>query len=199
MAKPIIVRHGGHESHFALTRLDRAKLYGRRQRQPLDPEGRRCTRVELTQDGSLMVRSGMTAQAYFDEKNTWIPSSALVGIDAEGNVVDKQPSTLGVPQDLESIEPQELLEFALRTVYSLDPLDLNDALQKELEGGALFKFRFNYRADYHAETAVLLANDSGFFALIGDPIKLPWLSLDQAPQINLDDEDEDDELDFEMF
>ena len=87
MAKPIIVSFGGVQSNFDHEKLDRAKLYGRRQRQVLDPEGQRCEKAELTRDGTLLVRSGMTAQGYFDEAGTWIPNGKLVGLDADGSVM----------------------------------------------------------------------------------------------------------------
>ena len=86
MAKPIIVTLGGVESRFDHEKLDRAKLYGKRQRQVLDPGGQRCEKAELTRDGTLLVRSGMTAQGYFDEGGAWIPNRDLVGLDRGGDL-----------------------------------------------------------------------------------------------------------------
>lgn len=201
MAKSIVVSLGGVESSFGLEKLDRTKLYGRRERRPLDPEGRRCERAEITRDGSLLVRSGMTAQGYFDEGGAWIPNRDLVGLDRDGNVLPQVPSTLGVVQALEGpIAPEEVLDLAVRTVYVLEPDGLDPALEQQLRAGAAFRFAFNYRADYQAETAVLVANDSGVFALVGRPITPPWASLELpvAPP-SFDTDDDDDELDFEMF
>lgn len=200
MAKSIVVSFAGTVSSFGLDKLDRAKLYGRRERRPLDPEGRRCERAELTRDGALLVRSGMTAQGYFDDAGTWIPNRDLVGLDRDGAPLPQQPSTLGVAQALEGpVPPEAVLDLAVRTVYVLDPEQLDPALAEALRGGAAFRFAFNYRADYQAETAVLVANETGYFALVGRPIAPAWASLELVAAPSFDGTDDDDELDFEMF
>lgn len=200
VAKSIVVTLGGVESSFGLEKLDRAKLYGRRERRPLDPEGRRCERAELTRDGALLVRAGMTAQGYFDEAGAWIPNRDLVGLDREGKPLPQVPSTLGVAQPLEGpIAPESVLDLAVRTVYVLDPEQLDPALAEQLKGGAAFRFAFNYRADYQAETGILVANDTGFFALVGRVTTPTWASLELPAPASFDAAEDDDELDFEMF
>jgi hypothetical protein len=200
MAKPIIVSFGGVESRFDHEKLDRTKLYGRRQRQVLDPEGQRCERAELTRDGTLLVRSGMTAQGYFDDGGAWVPNNKLVGLDAEGKPVPLQPSTLGEPQKLSGPVPAtEVLDLALRSVYALNPEGLDPKLEAELKAGKIYKFTFNYRADYTAEVAFLVGNASGYFALVGEPSETDWLELQTVAAEVADDADDEGELDFEMF
>ncbi len=200
MAKPIIVSLGGVQSRFDHEKLDRAKLYGRRQRQVLDPGGQRCERAELTRDGTLLVRSGMTAQGYFDEQGTWIPSSKLVGLDADGNPVKEVPSTLGEPQTLSGpVDPTEVLDLAVRSVYVLSPEGLDPKLEAELKAGKVYKFTFCYRGGYAAETAFLVGNGTGFFALVGVPSQTEWIELQTVITETADDADDDEELDFEMF
>ncbi|MCR9161622.1 MAG: hypothetical protein NXI35_13115 [bacterium] len=198
MARTIVVSLDGNESTFAFSRLDRKKLYPTKKRIPLDADGEPCQRASLTEDGSMLVTSGMTGQAYFDAGGRWVQSSELVGLDSEGNPVDKQPSTLGVAQALTEVEPDALLDAATTSVYALDPDELDGELQRRLDEGAIFRFAFNVRADYHLETAYLLANDSGTFVLLGDTYDVPWCTID-APVVTDDDDDDDDELDFEMF
>ena len=49
------------------------------------------------------------------------------------------------------------------------------------------------------ETAILVGNEQGIFAVIGDTMQVPWCELEK-PAMELDDEEsDDDELDFEMF
>lgn len=202
MAKPIVLTYQGKESSFAHTKLDRTKLYGKRQRVPLDQTGERCERAELTRDGSLVIRSKMTAQGYFDEQDCWVPNARLVGLDAEGQVVEKVGSTLGVAQALEGpVDPAQVLELGLRSVYQLDPDAVEAELSDALDRGEIFRFRFNYRADYNAETAFLLANDNGVFALIGNPTQSEWCEFEAVAPVAFDeaDDEEDDDLDFEMF
>jgi hypothetical protein len=199
MAKPIVLNWKGVQSSFALEKLDRSKLYGRRQRQVLDPDDKRCERAELTRDGALLVRSGMTAQAYFDEEGHWVPNRDLVGLDPDGNPVELAPSTLGVEQPLEGpVSPNEVLDLCTRSVYVLSPDGLDPELEKRLLAGEVFRFPFNYRNDYNTETAYLVANGSGFFALVGNPAASEWCELQTVAQETFEDA-ADDELDFEMF
>lgn len=201
MAKPIVVTLGGVESRFDHEKLDRSKLYGRRQRQVLDPGGKRCERAELTRDGTLLIRSGMTAQGYFDEVGTWIPNSKLVGLDADGKPVKQVPSTLGEAQKLAGpVGPEELLDLSVRAVYVLAAEQLDPKLEAELKAGKVYKFPFNYRPDYESETAFLVGNPSGYFALVGTPAETVWCELQTVAVAEAaEDASDDDELDFEMF
>lgn len=200
MARTIVVTLDGSTSSFGFSRLDRKKLYATRKRIPLDADGEACKRATLTEDGSMLVTSGMTAQGYFDATGRWVQSSELVGLDSQGNPVEKHPSTLGAAQTLTEVEPDALLNAAVTTVYMLDADEVDDALQARLDAGSVFQFAFNMRADYHVETAYLVSNDHGTFALLGDRFETPWCTLEQ-PGLPIDDDDEldDDELDFEMF
>lgn len=200
MAKPIIVSLGGVESRFDHEKLDRAKLYGKRQRQVLDPGGQRCERAELTRDGTLLVRSGMTAQGYFDEEGSWVPSSKLVGLGPDGQPLPPVASTLGESQKLTGPVPAtDVLDLSVRSVYALNPEGLDPKLEAELKAGKIYKFTLCYRGGYQAETAFLVGNASGYFALVGSPSQTEWLELQTVATETVDDADDGDELDFEMF
>lgn len=200
MARSIIVSHEGKPSTFGYSRVTRKQLYGARKRMPLDAQGNPCQRAELSDDGSMLIVSGMTGQGYFDEGGRWVTNEELVGLDAAGQPVALQPSTLDTPQPLHEVEPEALLESTASTVYALDPEQLDPALQQALAAGKLFRFDFNARADYHMDTAFLLANEHGTFAIVGNRLQIPWSELEK-PDVDVDDGDDsgDDELDFEMF
>ncbi len=199
MAKPIIVRLGGADSVFQHARVDRAMLYGKRLRVPLDPDGQPCTRASLTTEGDLLLRAGMTNQGYFNAEGHQVPTSELVGLDDDDQELPRTPGTLGEPQELTPADPRELLEMRVRTVYALEAEHLDSELARGLEAGDLFRFRFSYRADWRSEEAFLVQNDHGVFALIGATAAPVWSELAQTSSPQLEDDDEDDELDFEMF
>lgn len=200
MAKPIIVTWGGVQSTFDHEKLDRAKLYGKRQRQILDPSDQRCERAELSRDGTLLIRSGMTAQGYFDEGGVWIPSGKLIGLDAEGKPLTHVASTLGEAQKLEGpIDPGEVFDLAVRSVYVLNAAGLDPKLEAQLKAGKVFRFSFSYRGGYDKEVAYLVGNTSGYFALVGSPAQSEWCELQTVVADDGAADEGDDELDFEMF
>ena len=199
MAKPIVVRFKGEESRFDFSKLERKKLYGSRRRVNLDGNGEPCARAKLTEDGRFLLRSGMTSRGYFTDAGKWIPNKELQGIAEGGGVVEKVAGTLGVAQTLEGCEPQELLDHRLTAVYMLEAQDLDAKLEKALADGSIFRFPFNYRPDFRAETGFLLQNDEGVFALVGVRAESEWVENTSAPPLIEEEIDEDDELDFEMF
>lgn len=199
MAKGIVVTYAGAETSFAIEKLERAKLYGYRRRIAIDADGRPCTRAALTEDGQVLLRSGMTAQGYFDTDGRQVEASALTAIDAAGNALSLSPSTLGVAQALEGpVDPREVLDLAISSVYRLVPEGIALGLAEELSAGHVFRAPFNYRPDYQSEIAYLVQNDTGIFALVGVPAPPPWLSPDAPPPAD-DTAADDADLDFEMF
>lgn len=199
MAKGIVVTYAGVETSFAIEKLERAKLYGYRRRIAVDAEGRPCTRAALTEDGQVLLRSGMTAQGYFAPDGRQVETSALMAIDAAGNALSLSPSTLGVAQELEGpVDPREVLDLAISSVYRLVPEGIALGLAEQLSAGQVFRVPFNYRPDYQSEIAYLVQNDAGTFALVGVPAPPPWLSSDAPPPAD-DTAADDAELDFEMF
>lgn len=200
MARNIVVALDGEESSFDFKPIDRAALYGKRRRVALDRDGEACTRASLTEDGSILIKSGMTGQAYFDEAGQAYKLADLVAYGPDGKELTKVSSTLGVSQPLRGpIDPSELLDTRIGTVYSLNSEVLSPALESKLKAGEVFAFPFNYREDYSAEHAFLLSNDNGLFALVGVPVEHEWASLEVLAELPAVDDESDDELDFEMF
>ena len=199
MARTIAVSWDGQPSTFGFASVDRSALYGRRRRVPLDDHGNPCTRASILDDGSLLLRSGMTGQGYFLDDGTMVKQADLEGFDSDGTPVAKVPSTLGVPQPLEGpVDPSDVLNLRVETVYALEPEEITDNLRARLEAGDVYRFAFNYRDDYRAETGMLLANENGIFALIGVPVHYEWVSLAVTVDLPAFDDDSDDDLDFEF-
>lgn len=200
MARSIVVSFQGAESSFAFKSVDRASVYGKRRRVALDQNGNPCTRASLLDDGSLILRSGMTGQGYFLPDGSFLKQTELEGYGSDGEALAKAPSTLGVPQELEGpIAPQEVLDLRIETIYALDPDSLDEALKSDLEGGNMFRFAFNFREDYRAEIAVLLSNDNGMFALVGQPVTYEWSRLEAVTELpSVDFDSDDDDLDFDF-
>ena len=202
MAKPIVVVLEKSESTFSFVKLDRAKLYGTRRRIVLGPDDETCQRAQLTEDGSLLLRSGMTSQGYFDDSGNLISQSDFVGISSDGSIVERQPSTLGVAQELAGpVDEKEVLNLELTTVYHATVEEIDPSLEKKLKKGEVFRFPLNYYADFQTETAYLLRNDDGYFVLVGVPTEPNWSEPQAVPSevFESDTLEGEDDLDFEMF
>ena len=92
-----------------------------------------------------------------------------------------------------------VVNLTVRREYHL-PEGLDPKLEAELKAGKAYKFTFCYRGGYEAETAYLVGNATGFFALVGTPASSEWCELQTVASDALADaDDDDDELDFEMF
>jgi hypothetical protein len=200
MASNLVLLLDGEESEFGLKRLNREDIYGKRKRVALDADGELCGKASLLDDGSLLLKSGMTAQGYFTPDGRSYKQTELVAFDSEGKPLEKVPSTLGVAQDLSGPLPAEaVLDLRVDSIYQLETEQLGDKLAKSLAAGEIYGFSFNYREDYSAESGVLLSNENGFFALIGKPVEWEWSSLTTVADLPASDVDADEELDFEMF
>lgn len=200
MAKPLMVTLGQETFSFGLSEVERSDLYGSRKRVPVDGASRPCTRAALSQDGRVLVASGMSGQGYFDDDGRFIPRASLLGLAADGSVVAPQPSTLGVAQELRGpVGPAAVLDLELLSVYLLQPEQAQGTLQERLMAGDIFECDFNYAASLEVERAFLLANDQGLFALVGKPAPVGWVQEGATFAPPLDDSPADDELDFEML
>ena len=200
MVSTINVALDGAEAVFTFKPVDRTALYGKRRRIALDESGQPCSRASLLNDGSMLLRSGMTAQGYFLPDGTWVPQGDLEGINVDGSTAERAPSTLGETQPLSPASAEDVLDLHIQTVYALEPESIPDVLTQALSAGSLFSFVFNYRPDYRPETGILLANDDGYWALIGNTALGEWQELTTVTAVTEASEDAgDDDLDFEMF
>ena len=199
MAKPVVVTHLGATSSFQLSKLERRKLYGARRRIPVDTAGEPCTRAALTDDGAVLITAGMTAQGWFDPDGRQVETKEIGAQDSDGVPLAPVPSTLGEPVDLQGPLPAtDLLDLAITSVYCLEPESIDEGLAASLQAGQLWRFPFNYRADFRSETGFLVANEHGIFLMVGVPIELRFLEPNAPPPPD-DEEAADDDLDFEML
>jgi len=202
MGRGIVVNLGGEVSEFDLTKIEREKLYGRKLRVVVDDQGRACQPALLTRDGSAVMPPGCVASLYLDDGFDVIERSELKAVGADGAPLAPVPSTLGVAQELEGpIDSAQVLDHTIASVYLLAGVQLGAALKAALEAGKIFKARFNYREDYAAQTAFLLQNECGIFALIGEPTRFEFLRRDApgAPATAESDEGLENDLDFNMM
>lgn len=198
----IVLRYGEEESRFDFSKVDRSKLYGRRERVILDENGDRCVAAFLTADGAALVPPGGTAHIYVDEHFDTVERSALRAVDELGNELPITPSTLGEPQPLEPVSAARFLDHVVQSVYELSPTTLGDALKKALADGELFESVYNYREGYDPDTLFLIETGEGIFGLVAKPTGFEFLEREPPPAEEGEAEEADeleDDLDFSMM
>jgi hypothetical protein len=200
MAKTINISYKGESAVFGYKPIDRGVLYGKRRRVPFDADGNECAKASLLEDGSLLIKSGMTAQGYFTPDKVWVAQGDLEAINPDGTTPELFPATIGEVVEATQLSPVEALNLRFGTTYALEPEVLSEGIKKELDSGVVLTFPFNPRADYEVETGVLVGNENGYFALIGQKNQYEFVGL--ASVVSVAEEansDTSDDLDFEMF
>jgi hypothetical protein len=200
MAKTINISYKGESAVFGYKPIDRGVLYGKRRRVPFDADGNECAKASLLEDGSLLIKSGMTAQGYFTPDKVWVAQGDLEAINPDGTTPELFPATIGEVVEATQFSPVEALNLRFGTTYALEPEVLSEGIKKELDSGVVLTFPFNPRADYEVETGVLVGNENGYFALIGQKNQYEFVGL--ASVVSVAEEansDTSDDLDFEMF
>jgi hypothetical protein len=200
MAKGMVLNFAGEVSELGLTRVDREKLYGKKVRAVVDEAGKPAQAAYLSTDGSALLPPSCISLLSVDEHFDAVERSSLKAVDTAGAPLPLVPSTLGVEQPLKGPVPaQRVLEHQITTTYQLMPDKLGPNLLAALDRGEIYEARFNWREDWADAACFVLKNETGFFALIGDPTGFEYLQRDAAPAPATQDDAADEELDFNMM
>ena len=182
------------------TKLDRKKIYGWTKTEVFDDQDRPCSLATIA-DEQYVLPSGSIAMASFNDRGEYISKSSLIGVDKEGNKVEKVPSIFDIPATLKSVDLDEYLSLNVKSVYQLSLSDGKEDLIEMLGRGEIFHFMFNYRSDYEADDAYLISNEDAVFAVVGRKTNLEYIGLDnkeeelpEEPEIG-----EEDDFDFGML
>jgi hypothetical protein len=200
MARALVLKLGDEESRFGILKVDREKLYGKKERVVVDEENRPCAPAWLTADGSALVPLGGTAHVWIDERWTAFETDQRKAVDAEGQALPEVASTLDVAQLAEPVAPERLLEHVTHTVYELDVESLGATLKDALDRGLILECPFSYRGGHDHDRAFVVQNDQGIFALVGSPTGFQPLSREVLPEQADGENDElEGDLDFSML
>lgn len=203
MARSIVVRVQDEESTFGFVKVEREKLYGKKQRVVVDERERDCATAWLTADGTALVPTGGTAHVWVDERWDAVEQDARIAVDESGRALETKPSTLGVAQEGTVVSAQRVLDHVITSVYQLAPEALGPQLDAALVDGAIVELPFRYRDGLDDDAMFVLRNDDGVFALVGRHAGFELLAREELPvgiEMGGDDGDElSDDLDFSMM
>lgn len=203
MARAIVIRFEGEESAFGFAKVEREKLYGKKQRVVVDESGRSCAAAWLTADGTALVPNGGTAHVWVDERWDAAEPDDRIAVDEAGRALEMRPSTLGVAQEGRIVDARRVLDSLVSAVYELTPELLGAGLEAELAQGRIVELPFRYRDGLEEDALFVLKNDEGLFALVARDAELDFLERETLPAALEPGGDEGDELsgdlDFSMM
>ena len=181
-------------------KVDRKKIYGWSSIEVFDQNGSKCTLAGLA-EGQYVMPSGSSALVSLNAKGEAVSKSTLVGVDSEGNKVEKVPSIYDQKVMLREATIDEYLSMAVKSVYQLQIDENKEALLEDLNSGKIYYFVFNYRADYEGDDAFLISNGTDAFAITGMRTDLEFIGLEDNEQELVPEETEavEDDMDFAMF
>ena len=203
MAKPLVFQFGGQELSFVLDTIDRAALYGHKELEVLNEDGKVCELATLADDGRTVVGRGGTGLAYLSADRHWCEKANLKPIGLEGNEITPVGSSFNAPIPLQQqVSVNDYLDHKIRLVYCLTSESDVSQLSGELNRGTIFSFPYSYRGGLQADAGFLLAADGGkIFMAVGNRTEMQFLGLQQASALTEDDSDDDetDLMDFDMM
>jgi hypothetical protein len=201
MAKPLVFDFGGQEIAFSMSKVDRSKLYGFKELEALDEQGRKCELATLAGDGHTVVGKGGTGIGYLSVDGAWCEKSALRPVDVVGNDIDPVRSSFGTPVPLtEKVTTDDYLNHDVRAIYVMESEDDTSGLVNELKKGAIFRFDYSFRGGLEADAGFLLmGTDGNVFFAVGNPTNLEFVGLQEAAGVAEEDVEGDDEGDLMDF
>jgi hypothetical protein len=183
-----------------LKKLDRKKIYGWSKVDIFDDNDQSCSLASIA-DGRYVLPSGSITLAGFNPKGEYIAKSSLIGVDEKGKKVEKVSSIFDEPAALTKADLDEYLSLNVKSVYQLAIEEGKEELLGLLEGGDIYRFPFNYRADYEADDAFLLTSAGEVFAVVGKQAKLEFIGLENKEEEVPEEPEvpEEDDFDFGML
>lgn len=198
-----ITFHIGDETFVAgITKVDRNKVYGYVEEVVKDKDGRACHSGYLLDDGHTIILPGATSLKTVNDANVELVKSSLKTVYTDGTDALLVPSSFEKEIHLESGTLDDLFSLEVNTVYQLQLQDIvmRNVMQKLFDEHMIFRFVFNYRADYEGADAILIHRQNDFFVLTGRMLSFDYLTnVTSIQRLDIDADEQEEDLDFEML
>ena len=203
MARSLNLSFNGKAFPLGIKKVDRKKIYGYTVVDIKDDNGSKCMLATISDDGKYILSKGCIGYTSLNEKNEHITNTSIKMLNKEGEALEKIPSSFDAEEILlEKTSLDDFLKMHIKSVYQLDP-ESDDVDVKELvsilETELVLKFKFNYRADYDEDDAVLLQNDGNLFMVIGQVSPFEFVGLEKVIEDDIVDEEDEEDFDFGML
>ena len=201
MAREICIELNGKSSRFGFSKISREKMYGSKKTVIVDGNNNPCVRGIIPIDGDVIIPKGGTSTIYINDNFEMFSRKDLERYDSAGEKMEQIPGTLNVEQKAEIVDQQRLLDHTITSIYSLEPSEIDDSTQKELDEGKIIETSFNYYAGYNISNLFIMKTAEGIFGLVGEPTNFEYCSHDAGEVVVEEDEEEAgfDDMDFGML
>ena len=198
MARKLTFVLGDRSFEVVVVKVDRDKLYGRKETAVVDHEAVPLQKGYLDEWGTVLIQS--TAMGYMDREMAWHGRGELEPVDEAGDVLAMHPSSFDAAIDLEEqLAVDDFCNFEITAVYMLDGFEIGDFAGLLAEAEGLFVFPFCYRASYDPKPAFLNPVGEKVFMMVGSVTEMPFLVKAQVGELEAGEEDDDEDLDFSMM
>ena len=201
MAREICIELNGKSSRFGFSKISREKMYGSKKTVVVDGNNNPCVRGIIPIDGDVIIPKGGTSTIYINDNFEMFSRKDLERYDSAGEKMEQIPGTINVEQKAEIVDQQRLLDHTITSIYSLEPSEIDDSTQKELDEGMIIETSFNYYAGYNISNLFIMKTAEGIFGLVGEPTNFEYCSHDAGEVVVEEDEEEAgfDDMDFGML
>ena len=174
-------------------KVDRKKIYGWSSIETFDDNQEECILGGLA-EGQYIIPKGGSALVTLNQNGESVIKKDLIGVNNNGEKVSIVPSIYEQKTILEESSIDEYLTLTVKSVYQIISDENIDIGEK------IYKFSFNYRADYEGDDAFLIKNENTVFAVVGKITKFNFIGLkDNETDLVENEESNDEDLDFAMF
>lgn len=187
----------------APVKVDRDKVYGFVEQQVLDKNGNLCTTGNLLDDGKTLILAGATALKTVTGDNIEVNKKSLKTVYMDGTDAVLVPSSYDTTIVLQKASLNDLFNLEVSTVYQLtwEEMDAKKAMLKELEDASVYRFIFNYRADYEGADALVIGAQNEVFIITGRMLEFEFLQNKTLAPVAAEEvaTEEEEEIDFGML
>jgi len=200
MAKEASFQISGKTFSATLTKLDRDKLYGWVEERYQDRKGNPLSWATLLLDGKTLIAAGGTALKTIGPDGGEVSKSTLKAIMPDGSDALIQKSVYDEPVQLdESHSIEDLMRLEVKSLYQLSVTDGLDTVKAVLNNSPVLYFKFNYRADYEADDAFIIRQSDHIFIITGMLQEFEYALPEKPAVVDVDEEESDSSIDFNMF
>jgi hypothetical protein len=192
------------EIPVSLHPFSRDTLYGKSSREKRGEEGELYTNALITLDGTHILPYGGIGANYIDPDGNYLEETLLV--DSDGKAIPVERSMYNTPVRLsKTVSLQDYYSYNIDRAYivrseEMDDLNrLTSICEKLLEQDKMYRLTYAYYDTTTPRDMVLIPKEGDLFAVVGEAVKLILLKPTEILYSDIEEEELEEELAFEVW